>query len=30
MKIWVDDVRPAPLEKNLEKARQNGEVLPKA
>ena len=29
IRSW-DDVRPAPLEKNLEKARQNGEVLPKA
>ena len=28
IKSW-DDVRPAPLEKNLEKARLNGEVLPK-
>jgi nucleoside-diphosphate-sugar epimerase len=28
IRSW-DDVRPAPLEKNLEKARQNGEVLPK-
>ncbi len=28
IRSW-DDVRPAPLEKNLEKARLNGEVLPK-
>ena len=27
IKSW-DDVRPAPLEKNLDKARQNGEVVP--
>ena len=29
IKSW-DDVRPAPLEKNLEAARAKGEVLPKA
>lgn len=27
IRSW-DDVRPAPLEKNLDKARQNGEVVP--